>query len=103
MADDEADLSGDQAAAEAAAYSRAGSCAPSGLSGIDCDSGSEDEQPVEEFALDEQEQADTTARQHAEEGKDLQGIPWERLQVCGVVQCSIDSSKCSGRGSCQGV
>lgn len=38
--------------------------------------------PLEEFAPDEQELADTTRRQHYEEGRDLQGIPWERLQVC---------------------
>lgn len=44
-------------------------------------SDSDDDVPVEDFPADEQESADTTARQHYEEGKDQQGIPWERLQV----------------------
>lgn len=40
------------------------------------------ELPLEEFPPDEVEKADTTAQQYYEEGRDLQGIPWERLQVC---------------------
>ncbi|WIA08841.1 hypothetical protein OEZ85_008262 [Tetradesmus obliquus] len=82
MADDAVDLTGEEAAD--GGYSRASSsCAPSGfLSGLaECDSCSEDEQPVEEFLQDEHELADTTARQHEEDGRDLQGIPWGRLQV----------------------
>lgn len=42
---------------------------------------SEDDVPVEDFRADEQEQADTTSQQLYGEGKDQQGIPWERLQV----------------------
>jgi hypothetical protein len=42
---------------------------------------SEDDVPIEEFKADEQEQADTTSQQLYGEGKDQQGIPWERLQV----------------------
>jgi hypothetical protein len=82
MADDAVDLAGEEAAD--GGYSRASSsCAPSGLlSGLaECDSCSEDEQPLEEFLQDEQELADTTARQHEEDGRDMQGIPWGRLQV----------------------
>lgn len=46
-------------------------------------SGSEDDDtPVESFPVDEHEAADTTAAQFYREGRDLQGIPWERLQVC---------------------
>lgn len=44
----------------------------------------DEELPVEDFPADEQETADTTAHQHYEEGKDQQGIPWERLQVGGL-------------------
>lgn len=71
----------DQAAGAAASHSRAGSCAPasSGLL-LECDSSSDDEAPVEVFDYDEQETEDVTAKQH-QEGRDLQGIPWERLQV----------------------
>lgn len=51
-------------------------------------SDSEDDMPLEEFPPDDQETADTTARQHYEEGKDQQGIPWERLQVCARTKCT---------------
>jgi hypothetical protein len=59
------------------------------LSDDDDDAASDDsleELPVEDFPADEQETADTTAHQHYEEGKDQQGIPWERLQVCSRQQ-----------------
>jgi hypothetical protein len=46
-----------------------------------------DDLPVEDFPADEQETADTTAHQHYEEGKDQQGIPWERLQVGSAARC----------------
>jgi hypothetical protein len=51
-------------------------------------SDSEGDMPLEEFPPDDQETADTTARQHYEEGKDQQGIPWERLQVCARADCA---------------
>lgn len=79
---DEAELSGEEAAsADPGGSSRAGSCAPSGSGLFESDNGSEDDMPVEEFALDEQEAADTTALQHFHNGRDIQGIPWERFRV----------------------
>lgn len=61
----------------------ASSCGPHGdeLSGARS-SDSEDGE-LETFALDEMEAADTTAAQYAA-GRDLQGIPWSRLQVRGL-------------------
>lgn len=48
---------------------------------------------VEDFPADEQETADTTARQHFEEGKDQQGIPWERLQVRTLHPCESSANR----------
>lgn len=89
MADDLSRQELPAAAVDAAAiggHSRAGSCAASS-SGmlVECDSGSDDEAPVEEFVPDEQELEDVTAQQY-QEGRDLQGIPWDRLQVCPCLQ-----------------
>eukprot|EP00878_Enallax_costatus_P023534 GHUV01025034.1.p1 GENE.GHUV01025034.1~~GHUV01025034.1.p1 ORF type:complete len:224 (+),score=72.59 GHUV01025034.1:581-1252(+) len=79
--------SGDDAPAPAdddaaGSHSRAGSCAPSSSSPmLDSDSSSEDDDsPVEQFVFDEQELEDVT-QQQAAEGRDLQGIPWDRLQI----------------------
>jgi len=55
---------------------------------------SDDETPLEEFAPDEQELADTTRRQHYEEGRDLQGIPWERLQVWQLYKQQVAPDPC---------
>mmetsp|Transcript_9875 Transcript_9875/g.25381 ORF Transcript_9875/g.25381 Transcript_9875/m.25381 type:complete len:661 (-) Transcript_9875:603-2585(-) len=41
--------------------------------------GGEDKEPVVSFGMNEEEEVDTTAEQAAQ-GRDVQGIPWERLQ-----------------------
>eukprot|EP00775_Hariotina_reticulata_P005629 gene5629-5868_t len=79
---DEAELSGEEEArAEEGGSSRAGSCAASGSGLVESENSSEDDMPVEEFDIDEQEAKDTTAIQHFHDGRDVQGIPWESLQV----------------------
>lgn len=57
---------------------------------------------IEDFPADEQENADTTARQHYEEGKDQQGIPWERLQVRTTLYPCESSNRSNRSAACMG-